>query len=281
MYSKTVTCNLLGLDGYPIEVEADVAKGLNAFHIVGLPDASIKEAKERVRSAIMNSGYRFPLGRITVNLAPAHLRKEGSQLDLAIAVSLLSSMGIIHLEVETDTVLIGELSLDGRIVAVNGALPMVISLREQGYTTFIIPPDNFRECSLVEDVNILPATHLKNVVDHINKTELLSPREVSSDTSDPAEEMPLPDFGDVKGQESLKRALEIAAAGFHNVIIVGPPGSGKTMSAMRIPSILPDLSFEESIECTKIYSVSGLLKDTKLISQRPFRSPHHTSSAFH
>ncbi|MDO5718460.1 MAG: YifB family Mg chelatase-like AAA ATPase [Tissierellia bacterium] len=278
MYSKLKTCVLMGLEAYDIEVEADISTGLANFAIVGLPDASIKESKERVRSAIVNSGYKFPLGRITINLAPAALRKEGSQLDLAIAMSILDAIGIIIPEVNEDLVFIGELSLDGRLMPVEGALPMIISMRERGYKNFIIPNSNLMECSLVNDISLFPANTLNDIVRHINKEKEIE--KYDSDFVFSCEDIKYDiDFSDIKGQDNLKRALEVAAAGGHNVLIVGPPGAGKTMAAKRLPTILPDLSFEEAIECTKIYSITGLLGESGMIDKRPFRSPHHTASA--
>lgn len=278
MYSKLTTCILVGLEGYDVEVETDLAKGMSNFSIVGLPDASIKESKERVRSGIVNSGYKFPLGRITINLAPASLKKEGSQLDLAIAVGILDAEGLIIPKIDSGLVFIGELSLDGRLVGVEGALAMVIALREKGYKKFIIPKDNLRECSLVRDVELYPCENLTSLVAHLNEEAIIE-KIVDNDMFSSLEQNYDFDFADIKGQENLKRALEIAAAGGHNVLIIGPPGAGKTMAAKRLASILPELSFEEAIECTKIYSISGMLNNKGLISQRPFRAPHHTSSA--
>lgn len=278
MYSKLTTCVLMGLEGYDIEVEADIATGLANFTIVGLPDTSIKESKERVRSAIVNSGHRFPLGRITINLAPAALKKEGSQLDLAIAIAVIDAIGVIVTEIDKDLIFIGELALDGRLMPVEGALPMVIAMREKGYSDFIIPEDNLTECSLVTDVNLYPAENLNQIVDHLNKQKLIEVHQSTFDYIENEINFDV-DFSDIKGQDNLKRALEVAAAGGHNVLIIGPPGAGKTMAAKRLPTILPNLSFDESIECTKIYSISGLLGDCGLVDQRPFRSPHHTASA--
>lgn len=279
MYSKIMTCVLEGLQGYSIEVEADIAKGLQSFNIVGLPDISIKESKERVRSAISNSGFKFPIGRITINLAPANLKKEGSQLDMAIAVSILTAFGIIYNIPSKNTAFIGELALDGRIMDIQGALPMAISLKELGYEKVIVPFGNKEECSLVKGIDIIPIKNLDDLIKYLNcelKIESYNDDVFSPIDVNPNYEI---DFNEIKGQENLKRAMEIAAAGEHNLIMIGPPGAGKTMAAMRLPTILPPLSFEEAIECTKIYSVSGNLKENKLVNERPFRAPHHTSSS--
>lgn len=277
MYSKTKTCVLNGLNGYAVDVEADLNTGLQAFNIVGLADLSIKESKERVKSAISNSGFNLPPGRITINLAPANLKKDGSQIDLSIAVSLLLAMGIIEYWPDEKTVFLGELSLDGRVITFDGALPMIISMKDLGFTNFFIPHSIKDEVNIVQDVNIFPVNNLKDLVEHLNGKNLIEKEKILSINLDKEIKYDV-DFSDVKGQENLKRAMEISAAGGHNLLMIGPPGSGKSMIAKRMPTILPKLTFEECIECTKIYSVAGKLENNCLITQRPFRSPHHTSS---
>lgn len=277
MYSKVNTCVLQGLDGWNVEVETDLSRGIPVFNIVGLPDISIKESKERVRSAIKNSGYEFPLSRITINLAPANLKKEGSQIDLSIAVGILKSSGVVFSSSMENLILIGELSLDGKINAVQGALPMVIAMRQIGKTKCVVPYENKEECGVIDGIEIIPVKSLKEVVDYLNNEIHIEAYSKRNENSIKNRDYDI-DFSDIKGQAGLKRALEISASGFHNCLIIGPPGAGKTMAARRLPTIMPDLSFEEAIEVTKIYSISGLLSSNDLIQKRQFRSPHHTAS---
>ena len=276
MYSKTNTTSLIGLEGRLVEVESDITSGLPKFNIVGLPDSSINEAKDRVRVALINSGYKFPAGRITINLSPADLKKEGTQLDLPIAISLLSSMGIIE-RINDDFIFLGELSLDGRIMPIRGALAMVISMREKGFNKFIIPYENRDECAIISDIEVYPFMKLEEIVGFLNGDISKSPYKINPALLEDKVSYDY-DFKDLKGQENLKRALQIAAAGGHNLLMIGAPGSGKTFSAKHLPTILPDMSFEERVEVTKIYSIMGLLYSGHLVNERPFRAPHHSSS---
>lgn len=277
MLSKVKSCVLHGLEGNIVEVEVDLSRGLPGFIVVGLPDISIRESKERVRTAISNSGYDFPIKKVTVNLSPANLRKEGSQLDLPIAIALLAAMGEIKkAENLNEICILGEISLDGGINRIDGALPMIIAMKQLGYKKFIVPSSNKDECSAIKDVYVYEFNELRQVVEwfngDLNKKPYLNEKIVFD------QEKTVLDFSDVKGQKQVKRAAEIAAAGAHNMFMIGPPGSGKSMIAQRFPSILPSLSFEEALEVTKIHSVAGLLKNGCLIRSRQFRAPHHTIS---
>lgn len=278
MLAKVISCAIIGLEGAIVEVETDISPGLPSFTVVGLPDTAVQEARERVRSAIRNSGCTFPMRRIVVNLAPADLKKAGPAYDLPIALGILLSSEQVFADV-SKTLILGELSLDGSLRHTNGVLPMVAIGMEQGYSTVIVPEVNAREASLVEGARIIAVNSLPQLVSCL-RGEIEEPVYQPEETQE--YELPISNATDlayIKGQEHVKRALEVAAAGAHNTVMMGPPGSGKTLLARTLPSIFPPMTNEESLEVTKIYSVSGLLpSDTPLIRQRPFRSPHHTIS---
>lgn len=277
MFAKVKSYGVFGMDSFPVEVEADLSQGLPRFDIVGLPDAAVKESRERVRASIKNCSLEYPVSRITVNIAPADIKKEGSVYDLPIFIAILSATMQIKQNV-SDFAFIGELSLNGELRACKGVLPMVLKARECSVGSVFVPYDNMAEASVVNGIDVLPAKNVFEVIKHINGEELIEPCYKAIEK--PKRNYDTLDFEDVKGQQMAKRAFEIAAAGGHNCIVIGPPGTGKSMLSKRLPSILPEMTFEEQLETTKIYSIAGELpSDTRLITERPFRSPHHTISA--
>ena len=280
MFSQINSCGLMGIDGFEVFVQTDVSNGVPAFEIVGLPDAAVREAKERVKAAIKNTGLRFPAKRVIINLAPASHKKGGAGYDLPMTVSILTATDQLTVEDAEETVFIGELSLDGAVNSVDGILPMVIFAYKNGYKKIFVPTDNANEAAVIDGVEIYPVSSLKDVCNHFTGAVRIQPHTVDLTDYFTRRSDALLDFCDVKGQENVKRALEIAAAGNHNVLLIGSPGTGKTMLAQRMPGILPDLTFDESLEVTKVHSIAGALpKNMPLLLNRPFRSPHHTISA--
>jgi len=279
MLAKVSSCALIGLDGVLVEVEVDTSRGMPSLVIVGLPDAAVKESSERVRAAIKNSDLVFPGKRITINLAPADIRKAGPVYDLPIAVGMLIASEQVWPQAVEDALFIGELSLDGSVRHVNGILPVAAMARESGLRRIFVPAVDAPEAALVNGLEVIPVENLAQLAVHLQGLRSISPYEPDTDTSRLPPPTYMADFAEIKGQEHVKRALEVAAAGGHNVLMIGPPGAGKTLLARSMPSILPTMTLDESLEVTKIYSIAGLLPaDTPMIRHRPFRAPHHTIS---
>jgi magnesium chelatase family protein len=276
VYAKLMSASVLGVDGFLVEVEVDISNGLPMFDIVGLPDSAVREAKERVRVAIRNSGANFPLQRITTNLAPADIKKEGSIFDLAIALGVMMASGQAEIKEFSQYLIVGELALDGALRPLSGVLPMVMAAKERGLKKVLLPLKNAAEAELVSGMEVIPVETLQQAMLYFK--EEWEPMPIhTEDTLDSL--VPLLDLADVQGQTHVKRAMEVAAAGSHNLLLIGPPGSGKTMLARRISTILPNMDTQESLEVTKICSIAGLIQDRgRLIAERPFRSPHHTIS---